>query len=114
MIDYLEVGQRIARIRKSIGLTQFEVCEMCNLSDKYLSNIEKARSIPSVDVLMRICKALNTTPDALLLGVNRNENNTLINDTTELLKLLDEHQLSYANNFIKWLYENKTMQKPIV
>ncbi|MBR2404340.1 MAG: helix-turn-helix transcriptional regulator [Clostridia bacterium] len=67
-VDYKEVGRRIAARRKALGLKQNKVNEMAELSDKYLSNIETARSIPSIDVLMRICKALNTTPDHILLG----------------------------------------------
>lgn len=72
-VDYKEVGKRIATRRKSLGLKQSKVNEMAELSDKYLSNIETARSIPSIDVLMRICKALNTTPDYILLGATKND-----------------------------------------
>ncbi len=67
-VDYKEVGKRIAARRKALGLKQSAVNEAAGLSDKYLSNIETARSIPSIDVLMRICAALDTTPDQILLG----------------------------------------------
>lgn len=66
--DYKELGKRIAKKRKQLGLKQSEVNEMAGLSDKYLSNIERAVSIPSIDVLMKICAVLRTTPDELLLG----------------------------------------------
>lgn len=72
-VDYKEVGKRIAARRKALGLKQNKVNEMAELSDKYLSNIETARSIPSIDVLMRICKALDTTPDYILLGAVKND-----------------------------------------
>lgn len=75
------------------------------MSDKYLSNIENARSIPSVDVLSRICNALNTTPNSILLGTINEGNSQLVDNTTELLKLLDENQILLVNNFIKWLAE---------
>ena len=67
-VDYKEVGRRIASRRKELGLKQNKVNEMAGLSDKYLSNIETARSIPSIDVLMKICNSLDTTPDYLLIG----------------------------------------------
>ena len=57
-VDYKELGKRIAARRKALGLKQYQVNEMAELSDKYLSNIETARSIPSIDVLMKICDAL--------------------------------------------------------
>ena len=66
--DYKLLGKRIARRRKALGLTQSKVNEMAGLSDKYLSNIERAVSIPSIDVLMKLCAVLKTTPDTLLLG----------------------------------------------
>lgn len=66
--DYKELGKRIARRRKQLGLKQSQVNEMAGLSDKYLSNIERAVSIPSIDVLMKLCAVLKTTPDELLLG----------------------------------------------
>lgn len=68
-IDYKELGKRIAARRRELGLKQAEVNEAAGLSDKYLSNIERATSVLSVEVLMKLCTALDTTPDRLLLGV---------------------------------------------
>ena len=68
--DYKELGKRIAKRRKELGLTQSRVNDMAGLSDKYLSNIERAVSVPSVDVLMKLCAVLRTTPDELLLGTD--------------------------------------------
>lgn len=68
-MDYKELGRRIAARRRELGLKQAEVNEAAGLSDKYLSNIERATSVLSVDVLMKLCDALDTTPDRLLLGI---------------------------------------------
>lgn len=105
MINYLEIGQRIAKIRNFRGLTQAEVCEKCNISDKYLSNIERAKSIPSVEILMRICDVLDVTPDKILIGSNKNIDENLQSQTAELLKLLDDKNLIITNKFIKLLAE---------
>lgn len=67
-VDYKELGKRIAARRKELGLKQSQVNELAGLSDKYLSNIERATSVLSVDVLMKLCTALDTTPNFLLLG----------------------------------------------
>ncbi len=72
--DYKELGRRIAKRRRELGLKQSQVNEMAGLSDKYLSNIERAVSIPSIDVLMKLCAVLKTTPDALLLGAQNTAN----------------------------------------
>ena len=47
-INYEEIGKRIARRRKELGLKQSEVEEKADLSQKYLSNIERSISIPSI------------------------------------------------------------------
>ncbi len=69
-VDYTALGKRIAKRRKELGYKQTEVTEMAKLSDKYLSNIERATSIPSIDVLMKLCDVLQTTPDCFLLGTS--------------------------------------------
>lgn len=61
-LDYKEIGKRIARRRKELGLKQSEVEERADLSQKYLSNIERSISIPSIEVIMRLAVALDTTP----------------------------------------------------
>lgn len=71
-VDYNDLGKRIARRRRELGLKQYQVSERAGLSDKYISCIETAKSIPSIDVLVRICDALETTPDMLLLGAVSN------------------------------------------
>ena len=45
-IDYTEIGKRIARRRKELGLRQSQVSELADISDPYMSNIERAVSIP--------------------------------------------------------------------
>ena len=67
-LDYAEIGRRIARRRKELGLRQVQVCERAGINDKYLSCIERATSIPSLDVVMRLALALDTTPDEFLVS----------------------------------------------
>ena len=70
-IDYTEIGKRIARRRKELGLRQSQVSELADISDPYMSNIERAVSIPSTEVIMRLALALDTTPDEFLVGTAR-------------------------------------------
>ena len=71
-LDYKQIGANIARRRKELHLKQIEVCERAEINDKYLSCIETARSIPSLEVFLRICSALEATPDQILLGTVNN------------------------------------------
>lgn len=104
--DYKEIGRRIAARRKELGLKQSHVNELAGLSDKYLSNIETARSIPSIDVLMRICDVLNITPDYLLVGaVNVNEESDMTKLLSAKLQCLDREQQKFLCDFADWLIE---------
>lgn len=106
-IDYHEVGQRIAARRKALGLRQAQVCERCDINGNYLSNIERAVSVPSLEVFMRICDALDTTPDVLLLGTASRGDNGLRQEITEQLRGLDRKQLALVKSFVTWLREQE-------
>ena len=103
-LDYKEIGKRIARRQKALGLKQSEVEEKADLGYKYLSNIERSISIPSVEVIMRLASALDTTPDEFLIGTYSHENNEW-KDIAELLRPLNDKQLCLAKNFLLWLTE---------
>lgn len=103
-LDYSEIGRRIAQRRRELGLRQTQVCEKAGINDKYLSCIERATSIPSLEVIMKLALALETTPDTFLTGTIRYEDEPW-KDVAELLKDLNSKQLSLAKSFLFWLRE---------
>lgn len=103
-LDYSEIGRRIAQRRKDLGLRQNQVCEKAGINDKYLSCIERATSIPSLEVVMRLALALETTPDTFLTGTIRYDDEPW-KDVAELLKDMSTKQLSLAQSFLTWLRE---------
>lgn len=104
VLDYKEIGKRIARRRKSLNLTQAEVEERADIGYKYLSNVERGISIPSTEVIMRLAKALETTPDEFLVGTSRGHDQRWKN-TAEYLRSMDDRQLDLAESFLRWLSE---------
>ena len=101
-LDYTEIGKRIARRRKELGLKQSEVEEKADLGYKYLSNIERSISIPSVEVIMRLAVALDTTPDEFLIGTLSHDNQEWKN-ISEMLRPMNAQLLSLAKSFLTWL-----------
>ena len=101
-LDYSQIGKRIAARRKELGLKQTEVCEKAGINDKYLSCIERATSIPSLEVIMRLALALETTPDSFLVGSIHHENEAW-QDTAELLRNMSSRKLNLAKSFLIWL-----------
>lgn len=103
-LDYTMIGKRIAKRRRQLGLKQSEVEEKADIGYKYLSGIERAKSIPSTEVIMRLAIALDTTPDEFLVGTARREGEAWRN-VAELLRGMDEKQLELARSFLSWLAE---------
>lgn len=103
-LDYKEIGRRIARRRKELSLTQAETEERANIGYGYLTSIERAVSIPSTEVVMRLAIALDTTPDEFLVGTSRNASEEWKN-VAELLRTMDAKQLDLAKSFLTWLSE---------
>ena len=104
MLDYHMIGTRVARRRKELGLTQAKVAERCEISDQYLSNIERAVSIPSTEVIMRLSAALDTTPDEFLVGAARHGGEAW-RDVAEELRTLTPGQLDLVRSFLRWAAE---------
>ena len=105
-LNYAEVGRRIARRRKELGLRQTQVCERAGINDKYLSCIERATSIPSLEVVMKLALALDTTPNEFLLGSLQQEDESWKN-VAEQLRGMTPQQLSLAKSFLEWLAVQK-------
>ena len=105
-LDYSEIEKRIAQRRKELGLKQTEVCERAEIYDKYLSCIERATSIPSLEVVMRLALALDTTPDTFLTDSVRFEDDQW-RDVAEMLRNMNPAKLSLAKSFLSWLADQQ-------
>lgn len=103
-LDYQMIGKRIAKRRKKLGLKQHKVEERADIGYGYLSSIERAVSIPSTEVIMRLAIALDTTPDTFLVGSARREDERW-RAVAERLRTMDSRQLDLAESFLTWLSE---------
>ena len=65
-LDYEKLGQRIKYARLEKGLTQEALGEILDLSNNYISSIERNHSIPSLETFVRLCNALDVTADKIL------------------------------------------------
>lgn len=64
----LDLGRRISAHRKERGLTLVALAKLTDLSQPFLSQIERGRARPSMPSLHRIATALGTVTPALLSG----------------------------------------------
>lgn len=107
-LDYSLIGVRIRKCRKRLSYTQEKLAELADTSSQYISNIERAVSIPSTEVVMKLAIALDTTPDEFLVGaVKHGEDTESWRGVGDLLRGMDEKQLEMAKSFLLWLREQK-------
>lgn len=103
-VDYKVVGNRIAARRRELGLKQWQVEEKADLSFKYLSNIERGMTVISIDVLMRLCGVLQTTPDALLVdAITSDEDNDYQKSMTSRLRQMSSKQARLTLSLMDWI-----------
>lgn len=69
-MDEIELGQiigkNITRLRKTANMTQLELAEKLNYSDKSVSKWEQGNGIPDVRILMQIAELFGVTLDDLV------------------------------------------------
>ncbi len=65
--DMKQFGEHLRALRKARGLSQAQLGELASLNDKYLGEVERGEGNPSLEVLMRLAKALDVDL-AVLVG----------------------------------------------
>lgn len=65
-MDDFNLQKRLIDLRKEKGLTQKELAEQINYSDKVISKWERGESLPSILVLKELSKFYNVTTDDIL------------------------------------------------
>ncbi|MBQ4166351.1 MAG: helix-turn-helix transcriptional regulator [Oscillospiraceae bacterium] len=86
VFDFRAIGNKLLAIRKKSGLTQAEVAEAANLSDRTYADIERGTVNMRIETILKICEALHITPDVVLTEDNPN----LYVKQAELLSELDK------------------------
>lgn len=67
-MDQIKIGKFIQEKRKEKSLTQSELAEKLNVSDRAVSKWENGNCIPDVSNIQELCKILNITINDLFSG----------------------------------------------
>ena len=104
-IDYASIGQRIAKRRKQIDMKQNVLADKLNISNNYLSGIERGKEKPSLEILVKICNALQVTPDYLLMG--NMYSNTVPKNIVDGLQLCSEEDILLLNAIMQHMVDRR-------
>lgn len=90
-MDQAKIGKFIAECRKKGGMTQMQLAEQMNVTDRAVSKWENGKSLPDPSIMLSLCGRLNITVTELLSG-EWIENCTSDKKTEELLLSMAEKE----------------------
>ncbi len=78
-MDYYEIGQRIRKYRKALGMSQEQLAERADISVTHMSHIETGNTKLSLQVLVDIADALGESTDIILFGSKSQDKESISN-----------------------------------
>ncbi len=93
------IGNKLLTFRKQKGLTQAEVAELAEISDRTYADIERGSTNMRMETLVSICKALNITPNQILID----DDNSLMIEQEKLFKQLNSCKTKERETALKLL-----------
>jgi len=92
-MDQIKIGKFIAACRKSVGLTQVQLAEKLDITDRAVSKWETGKSLPDASSMLALCEILKITVNDLLCGevvTMENYNKELENNLLEMAKAKEQ------------------------
>lgn len=79
------IGETIASLRKQKGMTQNELAEKMNVTDKAVSKWERDLSFPDINTISKLADILDVSVEELLKAKKKENSNTKIKDLINLI-----------------------------
>ena len=88
-MDQIKIGKFIAERRKKANLTQMQLAEKLNITDRAISKWENGKAMPDSSIMLDLCNVLSISVNDLLSGevvTVENYNKELENKLIEMVK----------------------------
>lgn len=88
-MDQIKIGKFIAERRRENNLTQAQLAEMLNITDRAVSKWENGKSMPDSSIMLELCDILKINVNDLLCGevvTMENYNKELENNLLDMIK----------------------------
>ncbi len=92
-MDQVKIGRFIAHCRKEKQLTQMQLAEKLNITDRAVSKWETGRAMPDSAIMLELCHVLSISVNDLLCGevvTMENYNQALENNLLDMVKQKEE------------------------
>ena len=98
-MDQVKIGKFIAQRRKEKNMTQAELAEKLNITDRAVSKWETGKGMPDSSIMLDLCSVLNISVNELLSG--------------EMIRM-DNYNKVAEENFIKFQKEKEDSDKRLL
>lgn len=85
-MDVIKTGQLIAKRRKELQMTQSELAEKLNVTNRSVSKWETSRCLPDASLWRPLCKLLEITIDELYFGEQKLVEETETKGSSEMVE----------------------------
>ena len=96
-MDLVKIGKYIAGKRKVLGMTQKQLAEKLNMSDKSVSKWERGICLPDVSVYMELCEILGISINEFLAGEDIGAENVIEKSDSNLIQITKESKKKQKN-----------------
>ena len=91
-MDQIKIGKFIAECRKKNNLTQMQLAEKLNITDRAISKWENGKGMPDSSIMLDLCKELKISVNELLSGEMIDMKNYDENAEKNLLEMLKQKE----------------------
>ena len=92
MVDYKAIGRRINKHRKNIRMTQAVLSEKLDVSESFISQVERGTTRVSLQRLDQISEILNVDISLLVSNIGNIENGKVYSEIDEIIKEWSDHK----------------------
>lgn len=89
-MDVIKTGQLIRSLRKEKSLTQREVAEQLNVSEKTISKWETGKGFPEISLMLPLCKIFGISMNELLAGEKLDEKQYIEKAEENIVSLVND------------------------
>jgi len=90
-----EIGNRLLKLRETLGITQIEMGERTGISRSYLGYVENGKQSPSFDIIYKISETYDISTEWLIFGRGQME----ILPKDYYLNLLSEKYIKFTKKY---------------
>lgn len=100
-----EIGIRISKRRKDLGLTQEQLAEKMDVSIQMISNLERGNKAIKIENLIKLSDILQVSTDYILLGKYTDKDNEQL---FKKINTLTSREYQLVSDLIEYCIENQT------